>query len=217
MSIKKLSTPLDLGKELQVVNTSVGGAFTETYEFSIDAESVLISLFVSSTAGDVDVNVTTEGSDGSAVNVISFPTISAATPGILLRKSASVLRKIRVNIVTTDSATFEIRARGVSSAASSVLIEGSSTFSVSQTDVSTTAGVLVSASLQDRRGILIRNNSAGAQILYIADTLAKATTAEGYPIPNGGNITIDLQAGAEIYSVADSGLIDVRIVQVGGT
>lgn len=216
MVIKKLATPLDLGKEIQVVKTSVNAASSEIYELSADSEAVLVSLFVNTTAGDVDVSVFTEGATGHDVEVITFPTISAPSTELLLRKSAAILRKIRIHVTTTGAAEFEIRARGASAAASSVIIEGSASFQVSQADVTTTAGVLISAGLQDRRGILIRNNSAGAQILYLAETLAKATTAVGYPIPNGGNMTIDLQAGSAIYAVADSGSIDVRIVEVGG-
>lgn len=216
MITKKLATPLDLGKELQIANESVTAAGSMEYEFSIDAESVLVSLFVNATGGDVDVQVFTEGASGNDVEVITFPTISSPTSELLLRKAAAVLRKVRIRVTYTGTATFEIRARGVSAGAASVAIEGSANFAVSQTDITTTASTLIPASLTDRRGILVRNNSTGSQILYLAETLAKATTAVGYPIPNGGNITIDLQAGAEIYAVADAGSIDVRIVEVGG-
>lgn len=125
MAIKKLATPLDLGKEIQVEKTSVSGATSETYELSLDAEAVLVSLFVNTTSGDVDVSVLTEGATGYDVEAFAFPTVSAPTTDLLLRKSASVLRKVRIVVTTTDSAEFEIRARGVSAAAASVTIEGS--------------------------------------------------------------------------------------------
>lgn len=216
MLVKKVATPLDLGKEIEIINGSFTDAQSTTYVLNLDAEAVLVSLFVESTAGDIDVSVLTEGNKGQTVEAITFPTVSAPTSDLLLKKSASVLRIIKIRVTTTAAATFAIRARGVSAGAASVSVEGSASFEVSQEDVTTTAGTLISASLTDRRGILIRNNSSGSQILYVADTLAKATTSVGYPVPNGGNITLDLQAGAEIFAIADSGTIDVRIVQIGG-
>lgn len=217
MAVKILNTPLDLGKEVRVVQNSPTAAGSEIYQLSLDAEAVLVSLYVSATSGDVDVNVTTEGAEGQDVEVITFPTISAPVTELLLRKSASVLRKIRINVTYTGSCSFEIRARGVSAAASSVVIEGASDFSVTQKDITTTATTLLAASLTDRRGILVKNNNIGsAEVLYIANTLAKATSAVGFPIEVGGNLSLDLQAGSELYAISSSGTIDVRIVEAGG-
>lgn len=219
MAIKKLSTPLDLGKEIQVASTTVAAATSETYELSIDAEAVLISLFVNTTAGDVDVSVLTEGATGHDIEVISFPTVSAPTTELLLRKSASVLRKIRVVVTTSDSATFEIRARGVSAGAASVTIEGSSNWQVTRSSVTASAAVLIAASLQDRRGILVENISdvsGSAGLIWVAETLAKATAGDGHPIRSGGNIAVDLQGGAELYAVSDGGTVAVSIIEAGG-
>lgn len=218
MPIKILSTPLDHGKEIQVVRTAVTTASTETYEFSGDAEAVLVSLFVSSTAGDVDVKVLTEGATGQDVEVISFPTVSAPTTELLLRKSASILRKVRVRVTTTGAAEFEIRARGVSAGASSVSIQGASSWEITRTSVTAVAGVLISSSLQDRQGILVENISdvsGSTGLIWVAETLAKATSGAGHPVRSGGNIAVDLQGGSELYAVSDGGTVAVSIIETG--
>lgn len=217
MTIKRLATPIDLGKELQVVKTSVAAASTEIYEFSMDAEAVLISLYVGSTSGDVDVSVFTEGATGNQTEVITFPTVSATTAEMLLRKSASILRKVRVQVTTTDAASFEVRARGVSAGAASVQIAGASSIQVTRTAVTTSPSILITSTLLDRQGILIENISdltAPIGTLYIAETLAKATTSAGHPIRPGGNFSVDVKAGGELYAVATDN-IAVSIIESG--
>jgi hypothetical protein len=208
--------PLTQGKEVQVLKSTKTAAGTETVIFSVDAETVLVSAAIISTSGDVTIKVYTQGGDdGQELEIISFPTISAPTTSLVMRKAAQTLQRVKVEVTYTGACAYNIRARGVAAAAASVTIEGSGNFTVEQKDVTTSAAVLLAAGLTDRRGILVRNH-ATTETLYIAETLAKATTADGYPVPAGGNIAIDLQAGAAIYAVADSGTIDTRIVQVGG-
>ncbi len=215
MAIKKLNTPLDLGKEVQVVKTSVVSAGSQTYELSIDAESVLISLFVNATAGNVDVQVLTEGATGHDVEVITFPTVTAPTTDLLLRKAASVLRKIRVKITYTGSAEFEVRARGVTAGAASFKLIGNNDLKMSQIDVSTTATSLISASLTDRASVAIKNyNTTG--VLFIGGTTGEASTTSGWPVGPQESYVVDVAAGQEIYGIADSGTIDVRISETGG-
>ena len=217
MAIKtKTAGPLTTGKEIQVMDLNESGAGTLTEIFSIDAESVLMSLYVGSVAGDVNVTVYTVGSDGHETEIIQFPTISAPTSEMLLRKAASALQRIKVVVQFTDACVLNIRARGASAEGASVKIEGASSFTVLQENVTTTAAVLVSASLTDRNGIIIINTSA-SQTVYVAETLAKATAGLGAPIyPNGGNLALDLAGGAEIYAVSSAGTADMRIIQTGG-
>lgn len=220
MAVKaRTASPLTLGKEVEIFNQSVTGSGTLEEKLAVDAESVLVSLYVTSTSGDVDVEVFTEGADGQEVSIISFPTIAAPTSQLLLRKAASTMQRIKFRVAYTGDCTFTIRARGVSAGASSVTIEGSSNVTVTRTSVTTTAAVLLAAALEDRRGILIENISdlAGpSSTIYFAETLAKATTGLGHPIRPGGNVAIDLQAGAELYAVAASGTVAVSVIEAGG-
>lgn len=213
--IKILTSPLDLGKEIQVASKSVMAANSETYELSIDAESVLVSLFVNTTAGDVDVNVTTEGKEGHDVDIINFPTVSAPTTDLLLRKAASALRKIRITITTTDAAEYEVRVRGVTAGAASFKLIGNENIRMSQIDIGTTATALIPASLTDRASVAIKNyNITG--VLYLGGTAGEATTSEGWPVGPQESYVVDVAAGQAIYGVADSGTIDVRVSETGG-
>ena len=203
------------GKEIQLLDTTTAGAGSEEITFSIDAESVLLSLYVGSVAGDLAVTAYTVGLDGQEIEIISFPTVSAPTAELLLRKAASTLQKVKVTCTYSGVASFNLRARGVAAGASSVKIEGAASFQVSQNSITTSAEALVPAALVDRSGILIINvNSSGT--LWVAETLVKATAAAGAPVyPNGGSMAIDLAAGQALYGVASSGSIDVRIVELG--
>lgn len=214
--IPKTAGPLTTGKEIQVANLSPTAAGTESVIFSIDAESVLLSLYVEAVSGDLDVKAYTVGADGQEVEIISFPTISAPTNELLLRKAASALQRIRVEVTYTDACTFNLRARGVAAEGASVKIEGASSFQVTQVNITTTASALLSAGLTDRNGIMVVNTDP-SQTLYIAESLAKATAGLGAPVyPNGGNISLDLAAGGTLYAVSTAGTIDVRIVETGG-
>lgn len=203
------------GKEIQLLDITSVGAGSEEVTFNIDSESVLLSLYVGSVAGDLTVTAYTIGSDGQETEIISFPTISAPTAELLLRKAASTLQKVKVTCTYSGATSFNLRARGVYAGASSVRIEGASSFRVTQNNITTSAEALVAAGLTDRTGILVINTST-IGTLWIAETLAKATAADGAPIyPNGGNMAVDLAAGQALYAVASSGTIDVRIVELG--
>lgn len=215
--VPKTAGPLTLGKEIQVMDITATEAGTQTAKFAIDAESVLFSLYVGTVSGDVNVTVYTYGLDGHEVPIIEFPTVSAPTTELLLRKAASALQLIKVVVTYTDACTFNLRARGASAEAASFQILSANTFRASQKDVTTTAGTLIAAALSDRNGVLITNNNVGGnEILYLGGSLLEATTGVGTPIRPGGNITLDIAAGAEIYAVADNGTIDVRISETGG-
>lgn len=216
-----VSAPLQLGKETRVFALSPLAAGTNSKTLSMDAESVLISLYVESLAGTLDVQVLTYGGEvnsGDEIPVITFPTITSPTTGLLLRKAASILQKIIVRVTYSDACTFEIRARGVSAGTASVSIQGANTFKTTQVNVTTSAVSLLPISLTDREGILIINNNAGSgPTLYIAETLLKATSGLGIPISaGGGTISIDLAGGSEVFAVASSGTVDVRIAEAGG-
>ena len=212
-------TTLALGKELSVAdNVQTTAAGSETYQFLTDAESVLFSVYCSSVSGTVDFAVQTEGHTGQFVDIIVFPTITAPSTELLLRKAASTLSAIRVTVTYTGVSTYSIRARGVTAAASSIQIQGANSFKVSQKTITTAVEALLPASLDDRSGILVLNNNvAGSEVLYIAETSAKLTTGiEIFPVRPGQNITVDLAAGSVLYAAANSGSIDVKIVEIGG-
>lgn len=203
---------------MRVFWLSPTAAGSDSKVIALKSESVLISLIVLNVSGTLDVRVFTlsgEVDSGQETEIIAFPTVSAPTTGMLLRKAASTLQKVRVQVTYSGACEFEIRARGVSSSSSSVLIQGAGNLRTSQKNISS-AESLLPLSLQDRQGIIINNNNtASGEILYIAETLIKATSGLGFPVYPGGNISVDVSAGAEIFACAGSGTIDVRIAEAG--
>jgi hypothetical protein len=208
---------LGLGKELSILDVNSAGSGSSTEVFIIDSESVMLSLYVESLSGNLDVVAYTMGELGQETAIITFPTVTAPTDGLLLRKAAAVMQKIRVVATYTGAAQFNVRAKGVSAGAASVKIEGASSFRVSQATATTTPDILIPATLDDRNAVLIVNVNSGSGVLWVAETLAKATALLGAPIyPSGGNLSIDLAAGSAVYAVASTGTIDLRIIETSG-
>lgn len=211
---------VDTGQIIRVGEGTAAAAATYRHEFILDAEAVAIFLCVSAVAGTVDCEVLHKLDDECPeTSLLTFPTVSAVPTQILVRKTALNSSRIIVNVtVAGGPATYEVFARGAAGGEASVRIVGANSFTTDQVDVTTTAAVLIPAALVDRSGLLVENANdltGGSEILYIAESLAKATT-DAKPVRPGGNITIDIAAGQEIYAVASSGTIDCRIVQVGG-
>jgi hypothetical protein len=209
-------SPLAIGKTITVIDATATVAAVHESLFSIDADSVLISLFVTAVSGDLDVVVYTLTEEGKEVDVISFPTISSPTTNLLLKKAAIVMSRIRVVATYTAACTFEVRARGISAGETSVRILGANEFEVSKASPTTVASVVIPAVLSDRNGVLLYNYSA-ASIVFVGETALKATDAGGgYPIVPGGTLSLDIISGASVYASTDAGTGDLRIIQAGG-
>lgn len=58
----------------------------------------------------------------------------------------------------------------------------------------------------------IRNN--GAAIVYIG--ASGVTTANGYPLDPGREMSADLGPGDALYGIVASGTVECRVVEVGG-
>lgn len=205
---------LPTGKERLVISEIQSTAGSKTVELGVDADTVIVSLFVTSVSGDLNVTVDTVGGAGS-VQVISFPTISSPTADLLIRKAAAIMDRIRITATYTAGVEYEVRVRGVSTGEASVKILGANTATASQKDISTSASVLVPAALTERAGLIVRNTDA-SNTLYIGFTLAETTVGNGYPIGPGESLGIDVAAGQEVYAISSAGTIDTRIMEAGG-
>lgn len=182
--------------------------------FSLDADSVLFSLYVGALpSGSLTVTAYAVADEGKEVEIVSFPTITSPTANLLLRKAAVSLSRVRVVISSTGPATFDLRARGISAGETSVKIESAPNLLTSQLTVSTTPLSILSSSLTDRSGIVIRN--WGSTTVYLGETSAKATSAVGYPLGAGESIGIDIQAGQVVYGATAAGSTDLRIFEAG--
>ncbi len=181
--VTKPRASLEPGREIRVFSEAVVGPGIRSESFSISSDSVLVSLFVKSIdSGTLIVTVFTVGTDGQELSVIQFPVITAPSIDLLLKKAATTLTKLRIDVTYTGDCEFEIRAKGLSGGISSVKIENAASITASQTNVTTTPSVLIPSSLVDRAGLIIMNYSLSS-VMYIGGTLAEADTAIGYPIP----------------------------------
>jgi hypothetical protein len=183
--------------------------------FSLDADTVLLSLFVSSlSSGSLSIVAYTFTEEGKETSIISFPPITGPTSELLLRKAAATMSNIRVLVTATGPAVFDLRARGLSSGETSVKILGAAEVTTSQLTVGLTPTALLPATLTDRLGVVIRNWSS-TDTLFVAESVPKTTTSLGYPLAPGESMGIDLQAGQTLFGVANPSSVDVRIMQAG--
>lgn len=209
---------LNPGKTERLIAETTTGAGETSREGAVISDSLLATLWVDNvTSGSLTVTVYTLTDTGKEVELFSFPVLSAPTSNILLKKAGISLQRFRVKATYTGECTYEVYIRAVSGIGeSSTRILGSQNWEVNQATVGATAQVLIPAAIVDRRGFIIRNNSTSGQVLYVAESLSAATTANGFPIPPGETFAVDVASGAEVYAVSSAAGADVRYAQAGG-
>lgn len=206
------------GRSEQVINETTTGAGSTTRDGSILADSLLISVWVPSiVSGTLQVTVYNLTDSGAEVELMSFPVLTGPTTDIYIRKLKLSAPNYRVRATYTGVCTYEIQAKAITgSGETSISMLGSNNWSVGQVTVGTAAQVLIPAAIQDRRGFIIRNFSTSGQVVYVAESLVKASTTTGFPIPAGEVFTLDIASGAEVYIVSNASGADVRYGQAGG-
>lgn len=212
--MRTITVPLPSGKTTTLLNESAAPAGTRTVVFPIDCDSVLISLWVDSiTSGDLDIAVYTQTMDGKQVEIISFPTISAPTAELLLRKAATAMSVVKLVVTTTGVATFEVRAKGLTAGETTAKIVSAGSLTTSSTTVNTSPSILIPAALTDRNGLTIKNYTGGGT-LFVSEDQTKLP-ADAWPIGPGEVWSLDVAAGVIIYAVSSAGTLDVRLAQSG--
>lgn len=192
---------------------TAGGTKVET--FSIHSGSVMVSVFARTVDASLQVTIYTYGdNEDEDLEIITFPALSAPTTNMLLKKSSLTLNKIKVVVTYTGACDYTILARGIESADSTVSIAGANSASASQKDVGVTALELIPASLLDRKGLILRNNSETA-IVYIGYTEAEATIANGFPLYAKDAIPVDVEAGVDVWAISTEAATDIRIMEAG--
>lgn len=207
--------PVQPGRTIPIAKENFLVPTTKQYFFDTAADAVLVSLYVISVASDIEVTVYTQTDLGKEVLVTTFPVISAPTANLLLRKSVNILSKIKVQVVTTGAAEFEIYARGVSGSEVSARVLGAGSAGASSTTATGVPGIIIPSALTDRAGLILKNYS-NAGTLFIGFELAEATTTDGYPIDPKESLGMDISAGVDVYGVSDGGTLDIRLLQAGG-
>lgn len=221
------------GVQDRVIAEVTTGAGSTSREGSVNSPAILASLYVNSvTAGTLTVSVYTMTDVGKESLLFTFPVIAAPTVNLLLRRSGDTLQRFRVVADYTGICDYEVYIRATESGGTQdvnilgqpidvnvindidVTIVPPSQWQTSQQTVTTTAALLIPAAIADRKGILIKNWSAGTDV-FLGESLAAANTASGYPLSARDAVALDISAGSAVYAVTSSGTADIRIVQAG--
>jgi hypothetical protein len=207
------------GVQFRVLNESPSTSGSKSASINIQSDAVLVTLFASSVVGTLDLRVWAHTQDnppsGEEALLFEFPQLSAATTNLLLRRSSISTASIRIEAIYSDACAYSVHVRAVSSGSSDTRILGASELEVSQQTVNTGAILLIPSSLVDRSGLVIKNWS-NTQTVYIGETLAKAAIGIGYPLGPKDALALDVNAGVEVYAIADAAGADLRIAQAGG-
>lgn len=191
------------------------GASTLDKCITVQSDGVLLSLFVESVTGTLDVNVYTQTKDGHERLIDTFPQISAPTVELLLRKQVLVHDQLRVEVITSDAACYDIRAKGVEAGVASVTLQGADSWQVTNAFV-TTKTLLIASDLDDRNGLMIRNaNFNGVEVLRVAESEAKIDAGVYASLLPGEAIQPDLRAGSEVWAESSGASIRVEITEIG--
>lgn len=217
---------LGLMDQCVVLTECPTSASTIDKSLAVESSGVLLSLFVQELTGTLDVNVYTFTRAGEEKLIDTFPQITAPTTELLLRKQVEVHDHIRVEVITTGPAKYDIRAKGVEASLASVSIVGADAADNYGILMDTTPRLLIPVSLDGQSNISVVNaNAAGGATLYVgfkssitatnAATIGVSDPNAATPVPPGGSIGLSVTAGLSVYGVASSGTVDVRIIQLG--
>jgi hypothetical protein len=202
------------GVQQQIVADSPAQAGSQSQDFVIQSDAVLVSLRATAVSGTLDVSVIALVNGGESP-LFSFPTLTSATTDVLLRRSSISPENIRIKVTYSDACSFEIYARAVSSGSSDVRILGAADFTTRQVTVGTSAVLLLPVSLVDRSGLVLKNWSI-TQTVYIGESQSAANLSSGYPLAPKDGLALDVTAGAEVWAISDAAGADMRIAEAGG-
>lgn len=204
------------GTQCKLLDEATSGSGVSSKEGSIQSDALLVTLWVDSvTSGALSVVVYTLTDTGKEAELITFPTVSAPTTALLLKKSGVSMQRFRVEATYTGVCEYEVYVRAIDSAGeSNVKIIGAAEFETDSVEVTETAGILLPAALEDRNGVSILNWD-GTGTLYVSDDITKLPD-RAWPVPPGAGWSLDVSSGVTIYAVSDDGTLDVRVVQAGG-
>jgi hypothetical protein len=221
----KLRGDLPTGKAKVLIDETITTDGSTTATFATDADGVLVWTHVSAITGTLDISIYTYLETGEEVLLTTFPTLSAPTADIVVKKAATIAQRIKIVATYTGTASYKIVVRGLRAGEldATVTIVGANNSKFTGVEVGTSATILLASSLTDRQGFVIKNwHEDGNAILYIADSLIAAVAGNGhaYPLARGEALPADLQSGVDLYAIFDTanitpGYKNVRIIEGG--
>jgi len=201
-----------------LLSESTTGASQESKSISVRSEAVLLSLYVEEVTGTLDVNVYTWTKENPYEEKLidSFPQITAPTGELVIRKQIEVMDHIRVEVITSDAAKYNVKAKGVRAGISSVSIQGAGSWQVTNDTVTSTPTLIISGGLAGRTGLLVKNaNYNTGDILQVAESEAKLLAGIYYSVAPGAEVQPDVDAGNEVWMQSDGNPIRIEIIEVG--
>lgn len=208
--------PVATGRSIPVYRENLSVATTLQKTVLLEADSCLISLWVSSiSSGSISVTVSTITELGREFPIIAFPAVTGPTTNLLLKKASLAMSRVVIRVIATGPCAFDVDLRGISAGETSTKIVGSSNAVSVKYAATSTPGVVIPSTISDRNGLIIKNNGPSGT-LFMGFSLSEATLATGYPIAVGESVAIDVAAGATIYGVSSGGTLDIRTMQAFG-
>jgi hypothetical protein len=214
---KQITNRLKQGQTAPVANETWLDATTQNYYLATEADGLLVTLFVESVSADLNVSIYTLVDEGKEFPLQTFPTITAPTTNLLLKKAVNTMSNVKITVTSTGAAKFVIHARGVAAAAASVTVLGAANARASASSVSTSTTLVIPSSLTDRSGMVIKNNDVlGGSRIWLGFSSAQASNAGGgYPLSAQESLGLDVSGGVELWASADFGTVDIRLLESG--
>jgi len=204
---------VEAGRTLTAIKEAPAAAGVTSKLVSISSEGALISLFVNSIMGSLNIAVYTLTEDGKKQKLFDFPQINTSTPELVIKTVSPTLQLIELECTYNGPCDYEIHVRGISSGQVSTKILAPGTLSAKRVLHGTIPGVLIPATTENRSSVLIKNLSNGT--LFIGGTLAEANTATGFPVASGESIVIDIAGGQAVYAIGTNVGMDIRYMEAG--
>lgn len=206
---------IEEGKTRVIYKGVLAGSNTVSYTAVCQTDTILTAVHVPSITGTIKIKVFTFSQLGE-LEIIDFPVISAATPELIIKQAGATLSNLRIEITHTGVCEVNIAMKGVTGGTSSaVQVLGPTEGRTSSVTVTTSVGVVIAPSPNDRKGLIFKNWTPSST-LYIGFTMLTSSVAEGWPMVYGESLAVDVEAGQVIYGISASGNIDVRVLEVGG-
>jgi hypothetical protein len=191
---------------------TIAGTYKKTVTLS--SEGCMFALWVASCSGSISVAVNTLTTDGKELPLLSFPTLTAGTSQLLLKKASDVLSRIVVIVTIVGTADFDLVVKGTKLGQVSTKDTPASAGRAVKFTAISTPTLLTATSPLERCGLILKNTGP-ATTVYLGFTLSEASSGNGWPLAIGETIAMSLSNGQSIFAVTDGGTADVRCMEVG--
>lgn len=204
---------VEAGRSILAIKETKSSAGVTVKRVAVAAEGALISLFVNSIMGSLNIAVYTLTSDNRRQKLFDFPQINAATPELVIKTISPTLSLLEFECTYNGACDYELHVRGISSGQVSTKILAPGSLSAKRVLHGTLPAVLIPATSENRSSVLIKNLSNG--ILYLGGSAEEATIATGFPVAAGESIVIDIAGGQAVYAIGTVVGMDIRYMEAG--